>query len=376
MQSEGSFRSPSAASLKSLVSFGASKTRANAIQEEADRYATPTSLDLYQAQDLGNTKQKCKLCVLGALLGDAASYNLSRLSKHEREGLVGQQGFFQHPEFYTLSPPDVLHPSSSRGSQRGSRGKLTLAGDESLPLLQSMVTHGGLDGPHFTHTSFDFFKKYRKSPSELSRKFVVSVDNGNHFPAGVSYNTMQAITKVPFIVARYAGKEELLMKVRDGVRAHQSNSNAILLGLAAAKILERVVLGTTLLEALAWSQSGGVLDTNSQHHVQTILQSLNVSHSVFVAKNGSSDRLPDAFLGSFHAAAISASYEEGVRHTLKAGGDGMSGRAMLAGALLAAEHARDGLPEEWLEQVAKLDDYKDLADKLVSQRAIISIMPP
>jgi hypothetical protein len=50
MQSEGSFRSPSAASLKSLVSFGASKTRANAIQEEADRYATPTSLDLYQAK--------------------------------------------------------------------------------------------------------------------------------------------------------------------------------------------------------------------------------------------------------------------------------------------------------------------------------------
>jgi hypothetical protein len=51
-------------------------------------------------------------------------------------------------------------------------------------------------------------------------------------------------------------------------------------------------------------------------------------------------------------------------------------RVLQAGALLAAEHARDGLPEEWLEQVAKLDDYKDLADKLVSQRAIISIMPP
>jgi len=47
-----------------------------------------------------------------------------------------------------------------------------------------------------------------------------------------------------------------------------------------------------------------------------------------------------------------------------------------AGALLAAEHARDDLPEEWLEQVTKLDDYKDLAGKLVSQRAIISILPP
>ncbi len=51
--------------------------------------------------------------------------------------------------------------------------------------------------------------------------------------------------------------------------------------------------------------------------------------AVFVAKNGGSDKLPDAFLGSLHAAAISSSYEEGVRHTLKAGGEGMSGRAML-----------------------------------------------
>lgn len=51
--------------------------------------------------------------------------------------------------------------------------------------------------------------------------------------------------------------------------------------------------------------------------------------AVFVAKNGSSDRLPGAFLGSLHAAAISGSFEEGVRHTLKAGGEGMSGRAML-----------------------------------------------
>jgi hypothetical protein len=40
-----------------------------------------------------------------------------------------------------------------------------------------------------------------------------------------------------------------------------------------------IVTMLALQEALAWSQSGGVLDTNSQHHVQTILQSLNVSHS-------------------------------------------------------------------------------------------------
>jgi ADP-ribosylglycohydrolase len=374
MQREGSSGRPtlaSTASFKSRLSFGSGISREKATEEEADRNAIPTSLALYQAQEIEVTKRKCKLCVLGALLGDAASYNLSRLSKREREELVAQQEFSEHPEFY--SAPGS---ASETGAQRNDKGNLTPAGDESLPLLQSLVTHGGLDGPHLTHTSFDFFKEYKQTPSELARRFARSVKHGNDFPAGVSLNTMQAITKVPFIVARYAGKEELLVKVADGVRVHQSSNIAMQLGTAAAKILERVVLGTTLLEALAWSQSEGILDACSQKLVQTVLQSLSVSHSVFVAKNGSSDRLPGAFLGSLHAAAISGSFEEGVRHTLKAGGEGMSGRAMLAGALLAAEHYKDDLPEDWLEQVKKLDEYKELADKLVSQRAIISILPP
>ncbi len=51
-------------------------------------------------------------------------------------------------------------------------------------------------------------------------------------------------------------------------------------------------------------------------------------------------------------------------------------RRVQAGALLAAEHYEEGLPEDWQEKVKKLDEYKELADKLVSQRAIISILAP
>ena len=111
MQREGSSKRPAPAkigSLRSLVSLGSSKSREFALEAEADRYAIPTSSDLYkvsdwlctndrpvclhcsplpaqdigscalQAQELEVTRHKCKLIVLGALLGDAASYNLSR----------------------------------------------------------------------------------------------------------------------------------------------------------------------------------------------------------------------------------------------------------------------------------------------------------
>ena len=47
---------------------------------------------------------------------------------------MAQQEFIEHPEFY--SGPGS---GAKDGPQRSGRGKLTLAGDECLPLLQSLV---------------------------------------------------------------------------------------------------------------------------------------------------------------------------------------------------------------------------------------------
>ena len=48
------------------------------------------------------------------------------------------------------------------------------------------------------------------------------------------------------IVARYAGKMELDLKLKDAVKAQQTNLDAIQLSLATAKILERIVLGSSI----------------------------------------------------------------------------------------------------------------------------------
>jgi len=48
---------------------------------------------------------------------------------------VAQQEFSEHPEFY--SAPGS---ASETGAQRNDKGNLTPAGDESLPLLQSLVS--------------------------------------------------------------------------------------------------------------------------------------------------------------------------------------------------------------------------------------------
>lgn len=48
------------------------------------------------------------------------------------------------------------------------------------------------------------------------------------------------------IIARYAGKAELDLKLRHAVKTHQTNLDAIQLSLAIAKILERVILGSSI----------------------------------------------------------------------------------------------------------------------------------
>lgn len=53
--------------------------------------------------------------------------------------------------------------------------------------------------------------------------------------------------QVPLLVARYAGKPEIAVKVRDAVRTHQSGQEVVALSVAMARILERVVLGCTIL---------------------------------------------------------------------------------------------------------------------------------
>lgn len=53
--------------------------------------------------------------------------------------------------------------------------------------------------------------------------------------------------QVPLLAARYAGKLELALKVKDAIRAHQSNHEPVNFSVALARVLERVILGCSIL---------------------------------------------------------------------------------------------------------------------------------
>ena len=54
------------------------------------------------------------------------------------------------------------------------------------------------------------------------------------------------VVQMPAVVARYGGKPELLLKAHDAIRTHQESTETRLVGLAFARILERLLLGQSL----------------------------------------------------------------------------------------------------------------------------------
>ncbi len=66
---------------------------------------------------------------------------------------------------------------------------------------------------------------------------------------------MRPPAQVPALVARYAGSPDLLAKVEEAVRVQQDLDYAVAVAQAAAKILEKVLLGSSIADALEWAAS-------------------------------------------------------------------------------------------------------------------------
>lgn len=76
-----------------------------------------------------------------------------------------------------------------------------------------------------------------------------------------------AFVKAPVILALCFGRPELVASLTEAIRVQMPNQASVNAGVAAGCILERVVLGSTVVEALAWAttEDSGVASTTQGH---------------------------------------------------------------------------------------------------------------
>ena len=197
--------------------------------------------------------------------------------------------------------------------------------------------------------------------------------------------------KIVPVTCRFAGSPDLVDKVTQAIQVHQNNQKAIAFGIASARILEAVLLGAPLGEALATVEKNLGDDLQSSDFRQDVVDAfargkkgglekektlddilLEVSHEVMVGKEDSpfysmaarSCALPGSFIGPiallYKSTLVTGkdaneAFSSGIRENILASGDTCS-RGVFIGAVLAASGATEnssGVPSDWVDKMEK-----------------------
>jgi hypothetical protein len=181
---------------------------------------------------------------------------------------------------------------------------------------------------------------------------------------------VSAITKVPLIVARYAGSPMLLSKLEEAVRIQQASDEVLHATRLAARLLEKVILGSTVIEALQWVKTADGISSEEIEYIDDLERRVGGKTPTFVPFNvaaeqiGLSAQLPDGLSTSLYALSCFRNYEIAVRANISAAGDNVC-RSWLIGAMLAAECGEACIPQEWKSKTLLYPELLTLANRLV-----------
>lgn len=151
------------------------------------------------------------------------------------------------------------------------------------------------------------------------------------------------------VVVKYAGNSDLMDKVLEVTKTQSTWPVAVSHALVASKIVEAFIQNETdpfdFTKKAIKSDFPGIL--KELEMIESIHSTPHVQAVGYVF--GRPCYNPGSFMGAIHAVQTSATFEEAVRSTIKAGGCNCS-RSFFIGAMLGAKLGIKGLPRSWIEK--------------------------
>ncbi|MDX2479415.1 MAG: ADP-ribosylglycohydrolase family protein [Desulfuromusa sp.] len=182
---------------------------------------------------------------------------------------------------------------------------------------------------------------------------------------GADDEQLPAISKLPALVAVYAGEDALREVVESAVRVTNDNDLAVLFGHAAASIIEAAIQNADPEAAVSAGCENA--DPIVAKIINEALSLRNEDTSAVTSKFGMSCNLVFGIPSVTHNLVTAGSYREAVRRNIYAGGDSC-GRAILLGAVLGATNGvggKTGIPPEWIENLTQGKEINELLQKLI-----------
>ncbi|CAI5736803.1 unnamed protein product [Peronospora destructor] len=287
-----------------------------------------------------STKERARAAVTSGFVADAATLGLHWIYDDEKMKQLAMERGSAGLKFY--DPPSCPFYSYKSGA-------LSPYGDEILPLLQDTYT-GRLNS--------------------VFKEMVVKGDAGKKYPELASPSTdLHGGIKAPILVATYYEDSSLLLqKIREAARVHEIGAEAENAAVATALLLQQVVQGVAISDAIKALTSNEAISADTRASVQQVIDAVDAKTfsdaTAAIAHFGKSCSLPGALQGSLFVLLTSAGFVEALRANMLAGGDNCS-RAVVIGAVTASMQGGDAIPAEWKEKTKVYAHVETLTEKIV-----------
>ncbi|KAL4140213.1 hypothetical protein PRNP1_015283 [Phytophthora ramorum] len=306
------------------------------------------------------TKQRALAAVAGGFVADAATMGLHWIYDGDKMKQLAARST-AGPEFY--EPPSCPFYSYESGA-------LSPYGDEIFPLLQDVAERGEFVPKEFATASYRAAKAYSGRLNSVFKEMVVKGDAGNKYPELASPSKdLHGGIKAPVLVARYYDDTALLLqKTREATRVHEIGAEAEDAAVATALLLQQVVQGASVADAISALTSNEAVSADTRAAVQQVVDAVNEKTfpdaTAAIAHFGKPCSLPGVLQGSVFVLLTSGSYVEALRANMLAGGDNCS-RAIVIGALTAAAQGSDAIPTEWKQKTKMYGQVQTLAEQVI-----------
>ena len=329
---------------------------------------------------------RAEAALLGSFISDAAAMGLHW--EYSQQTIISKVGA-GNPEFFT--PPLNLW-------YKGVTGMGTPYSQQALAYVAvGANASAGIFSPPAVEAAYWALYNPAVCPGngggwyldESTREFIANIQAGRHYPnSGGQDNQADAAAHQVAVTALLAGNTSLLLATLEPViRVTQDTQDAAAFGCAAARLLEKVLTQNISAREAVAATAADLADPNRVHPFpqDAALSSslLNAAAaaaagekaSAFILRTGQSCdyafTLPNvAFLMSV-VGDDAASFVEGARLSIMAGGDSGS-RGVFLGAIQGARLGdKMNLPQDWAARTTELPGVRPLAAALVARRASV-----
>ncbi|KAG7400524.1 hypothetical protein PHYBOEH_005324 [Phytophthora boehmeriae] len=283
-------------------------------------------------------RRRALAALIGGFVADAASTSLNGVS-HPEKTIPNLLRLDFDPAFCGLF-------DTADGNDKANRTRMeSSTGFEARILLQCIARRGHIHGSQLAKDAYWGFKNDSRLLSASSRAFIKRVHSGKGWPhCAVKCRSIDVLSLIPIVVALYAGTNSLFTKVDELVKVFYVGTRVRDAALVAAFVLEQVILGASVLQAMRMSIRTERLSVKQRKVIFKAFTKSQLPSYEAIQKFGNRGSLPGGFHAVLQPLFVLNDYPTA---------DGL-----------------DSIPEGWIQKTQYFDFIEADASTLVGRREV------